>query len=121
MTRCLLLLLLFIRCFGAPAKEKSFQQRSTLSPITTSESTEISFQTVHQLYGGNIENEPPVDTTDLFKVQIEEGDDENCYFRKERKSIFEKQPRSRESDVSTQCEGGTKRFKFSKYNFVYLP
>ena len=74
MIRCLLLLLLFIGCFGAPAKEKNIQQQSTVSPATTSKFTETSSQAVHQLYDENVENKLPVDTADLFKVQIEEGD-----------------------------------------------
>lgn len=108
MIYCLLFLLLFTGCSGAPGGRKSLQT-STVSPTTPNRQTEIS----SQIAGENIENEPPTDIPALFEVQVEEGDYENCYFRKERKSIFEKHPRNRESEVSTRCEGVMKKLEFS--------
>lgn len=88
MITCILVLFLFAGCFGVPGRTRDVP-----------------------LWSATASSELSVDVQP-FKVEISEGDDKDCYFRNERKSIFETYPRNSESKVSTECESSIKKLDF---------
>ncbi|KAE9547840.1 hypothetical protein FO519_008948 [Halicephalobus sp. NKZ332] len=79
MNYCILLLLLFTDCSGAPGITRS-SRLSTLAPAVSSETTETSPQSCNEQCDENRNNEATRNIQTPFTVQIEEEDYEKCYF-----------------------------------------